>query len=159
MIYYNEAFKQLPGGPFIDLFVPELYEAVSVRDFLEGRSDVKPTRKFLGPVVVYYNLAGIYLHNVNYRRDEDDSLKLYHLTGNVEVKLHCFHSNRLADYKPRVRNELDPDTLKFGEGRLGKVELLYKPSTDELFLIGVEMGPFVGNTEVEKIPNGNFAYA
>lgn len=145
MIHKNQEWRNIKGGSLLNLLAVQEYEALSVRDFIENKREVQPTRSFLPPAVGYWNRAGITFHNVNFRKG-DNGLphQLYDMTGTIDVMFHHFYGNDIHSYDSKLEPAFSSDFRepKFDEGRLYEAWVLYKPSTDEAILAGVKpLGP------------------
>lgn len=115
MIHLNEGVRQ--GSAFdraVDyLLVPERYNAPNIRDFLEGRSMIVPTRRRIGPARSYNGYAVISL----------DSKPVYTVvdsdTGNLADWSACNVNVSLAFLTPSERDLLG------GQARLELAHLMY----------------------------------
>ena len=84
MIHLN---RETPVG-YLDPFIPELYIATNIQDFLDNRGDIIPTRRLL-PVGMFWNSwAGIFLYNpITFSLKDDNSGIISDFSASLDVLL------------------------------------------------------------------------
>jgi len=157
MIDVNEEDKQLFGKrivlDFLELlWVPQTYEAVSIRDFTEDRDNgkIKPSRNSN-----FKDLAFVIFQNVDYSEPTKIFHKLYDATGELDIYLdRCTNPLHYMKKCPKVpKGEVDPP---FTHGRLYEVEIRYNVSTGIAILHDVtQHGPAYSEINLEdRLPMG-----
>lgn len=167
MIDFNEEARDIGLRWLVDfreIFVCPMYEAVTVADFIMNKDKIRPARSLF-----YSDYSLVNLTNVNYIREGPGAHKLQDMTGSIYVGFHKFWSNTLVkhnyhdhDARRRFREsgEPDPDKVKFSEGRLFEVQLLYHPKKDRAYFFKVEqIGPPGAEPEESKIEESDIALA
>src|SRR3989344_795168 len=127
MLHLNEELKTLGTKlHWICIFMPELYRAVTLRDFLDEKHLIKPTRKLIPPSVFVYGCGVVLLPNLLYTPVDDKIGRLSDLESSVLVHI----SDWFLTTEDR---ELLQDSL-----RLYEPFVLYNPRKDKSYLYGFE---------------------
>jgi len=104
-----------------DILAGQTYEATSVKDILDDKPNIRSTISIQSLILFRLQGANITLYDVNYERGEDDSHKLYDITGSMDVTMDWVLKRKKNKYS-------------VPEGHLHQVDLFYMPSTDEFKL-------------------------
>ncbi len=145
MHHLNEDLRRVRGDSLLDLTLPQMYHMSSIKDFLDNKPSVKPTRS-ISPFCIFdlngkreiipnFNVlalqgnAIVYMRNVNYRITEEGVNQLYDNTGSIDVALRWTWKLGLFDL---ATIEAIPSPVPQGHSYL--VALLYSPPKDRTIL-------------------------
>lgn len=135
MIHINREVREHLGtvvGAAVDTFFPQYYEALSIRDFVENRKAVQPTRSLAPLALFFYEKACVFFTNVNFRQGKNDRHTLYDLTDEIEVAIPRLAFKSVVVYDQGIEKLVVPD------GRLFRANIEYHLKTDQAFLYSVE---------------------
>lgn len=129
MLYINELLRQKPLLRWVDSFIPEMYECFSLKDLVENKKELKPTRKILPLGIFFYNKACVFIStSVIYNSIDEKLGELTDLTGGIEILL----GKSLEDKKSVLSNGM----------RLYSPFLIYQPKKEKIELADYkENGP------------------
>ena len=146
MLHYNEELRRFGSWALLNLFLPQMYDAVSVHDFVEHRSLVAPTGFVLSPFLFFYGSACVLFQNVSFRRGSNDRHTLYDLTDEIEVEISSLATSRIA------KQHLTGWGSPLPDGRLFEAQVLYVPADDRTYLFDAKrFGPLEPEQERREL--------
>lgn len=129
MIHINSMAKEGFLLSFLNFIMPEYYSATTINDFLNDKSDIKPTKKVLPWGVFFYNCALVQFPAARYRNKDEKTGILLDVNSSIDVSL---------DYILSINEEerLEDDVVLYDP------IIIYKPKNDGSWLYDYkEQGP------------------